>query len=378
MNADTSEDAAEKYGVDAIPALRIRTPEDEPIASHDGTMTAAELVAWLGKYYDEARAVPDEVLLESGEPDAEAVTRLVERLGCRNAATREAAARRLLPYPAATRPAVAAAFGKGKLATRLGALEVLRQWRAPVGDMDPWRPETMTAARVAALEKWSRRAVAAPDKPSAEQLAAADREIERMLKADDAEAEAIRQRLAGLGKALTPKVTARLRQAATDQDRQRLGTLRYRLVASDRLTLQWPGGLARLASIDPRTRQAAAEELASLATNVDRLLLAELFRDPDPLVREISLRGPATRRRQGGRRRHGRSALRSGTERPRGRAQATRGEPRSGHDRQGDRLSRPREGRRPGGPRHPRAPRGRRRTWRPKAAGRCSGPSWRC
>ena len=87
-----------------------------------------------------------------------------------------------------------------------------------------------------------------------------------------------------------PKVTARLRQAATDQDRQRLGTLRYRLVASDQLTLRWPGGLARLASIDPRTRQAAAEELASLATDADRLLLAELFRDPDPLVREISLR----------------------------------------------------------------------------------------
>ena len=151
VNADTSEDAAEKYGVDAIPALRIRTPEDEPVASHDGTMTAAELVAWLEKYYDEARAVPDEVLLESGEPDAEAVGRLVERLGWRNAATREAAARRLLAYPAATRPAVAAALCKGKLATRLGALELLRQWRAPIGDMDPWRPETMTAARIGRL-----------------------------------------------------------------------------------------------------------------------------------------------------------------------------------------------------------------------------------
>jgi HEAT repeat protein len=67
--------------------------------------------------------------------------------------------------------------------------------------------------------------------------------------------------------------------------------LRYRLVADDALVLRWPGGMTRLAATDSGERQQAAEELAKLATGDDQPLLLELFSDPDPLVREISLRG---------------------------------------------------------------------------------------
>jgi len=67
--------------------------------------------------------------------------------------------------------------------------------------------------------------------------------------------------------------------------------LRYRLVAGDSLAERWPDGLLRLASPDTATRQKIAEELANRATAEDQLLLRELFSDPDPLVREISLRG---------------------------------------------------------------------------------------
>ena len=67
--------------------------------------------------------------------------------------------------------------------------------------------------------------------------------------------------------------------------------LRYRLVASDALVFRWPGGLERLADVDSRQRQRAADDLAKLASKDDQPLLLELFADPDPLVREISLRG---------------------------------------------------------------------------------------
>jgi HEAT repeat protein len=49
--------------------------------------------------------------------------------------------------------------------------------------------------------------------------------------------------------------------------------------------------LLRLAATDSRQRQRAAEDLAQQATVRDQRLLLELFSDPDPLVREICLRG---------------------------------------------------------------------------------------
>jgi HEAT repeat protein len=293
LDADKAEDESRELNVTAVPALRIRTATGEVVASQDGAFTAEELVTWLKKHYEKATAEADEALFAAGRPDAAAVTRLVEQFGKRNAAVRETAVRRLAPWPAQARVAVTGVFAQGNLAARLSALELLRQWRAPVDELDPWRPETFTAERTGALAKWARQAMqpSPPRNPSAEDMAVARRDMDRMLRANSTEAEAIGHRLAALGAALLPEVTARIRAATGDQDRQRLWMLRYRLVADDVLPLRWPGGLARLAVADARQRQQAAEELVKLATPAERALLVELFSDPDPLVREISLRG---------------------------------------------------------------------------------------
>jgi len=86
----------------------------------------------------------------------------------------------------------------------------------------------------------------------------------------------------------------RLKQAPDDRARERLTALRYALVARAELALSWPGGLARLAATDAQTRHAATEQLAQQARPEDGPLLLELFSDPDPLVREISLRALRT------------------------------------------------------------------------------------
>src|SRR5205807_3721070 len=125
---------------------------------------------------------------------------------------------------------------------------------------------------------------------TAAQLAAARQEIARMLTATDAEAVAIRERLAVHRRALLPEVYLQLKDAATDQARERLTVLRYRLVASDALALDWRGGLERLAATAAATRQQAAQELAARATAADGPLLLELFSNSDPQVRETSLR----------------------------------------------------------------------------------------
>ena len=113
----------------------------------------------------------------------------------------------------------------------------------------------------------------------------------RLADLPDADAEALCERLARFHAALLPRVIAEWKAATSDRAKQRLLTLRYRLVASDLLMLTWPGGLERLASGEANVRHKAAEELVERASADDQPLLLELFKDPDPLVREISLRG---------------------------------------------------------------------------------------
>ncbi len=264
------------------------------MAAQDGFLSAEDLVSWLKKQYEAAAAEADEVLLTNDEPDAAAVVRLLRQFQQRNPAIREAAIRRLAPYPQKARLEVVRTFVEGNLARRLAALELLQQWRAPIAELDPWQPQSLTKERIAALSLWAEKyqPPAAPEvkKLTEQALAEARRDIDRMLKANPADAEAIRHRLAAWGAALLPEVTARLKETAADEQRQRLWALRYRLVAADSLALRWPGGLERLAAADPRHRQQAADELARLASAADQPLLVELFSDNDPLVREFSLR----------------------------------------------------------------------------------------
>src|SRR5207237_291567 len=91
------------------------------------------------------------------------------------------------------------------------------------------------------------------------------------------------------GEALLPVVYDKLKQTQEPRERSMLTLLRYRLVASSTLLLEWPGGLPRLAAAEIPTRQAAAQELTRHARAADARLLIELFSDADPLVREMSL-----------------------------------------------------------------------------------------
>ena len=305
VDVERSPDEARRLGVTAVPALRIQTAAGRLVAAKDGRVTAEELMAWLREHLENAKSTPDGELLEKDKPDLLTVVRLLRHFADRDPAVRGAAIGRLVPYPNVAGGAVLKALREGTLATRLAALELLEQWGAPLNGIDPWQPQTITGERLAAVEDWldqiaervgSEDAAATdpaspPPELSAQQLADARQQIERMLRATDSEAGAIRDRLGRLGPSLFEEVRELLKDADTDRDRERLRALRYRLVATDALVLRWPGGLVRLAATDTAERQRAAEDLAGLATDDDQDLLLELFSDPAPLVREISLRG---------------------------------------------------------------------------------------
>ncbi|MCH7990572.1 MAG: HEAT repeat domain-containing protein, partial [Planctomycetes bacterium] len=186
-------------------------------------------------------------------------------------------------------------FSDGSLSSQLAALELLKEWKAPVAELDPWNPKSLNLQRLKKLSDWAAQTDHSKSKSEKTELTVAELESARnmilaMISASPGEARAIRERLSRFGPLLLPEVTSRLKTAETDQDRERLTELRYRLVASDRLILEWPGGIERLAMTDLKVRQQAVDELAKRATEQEEDLLLELFSDPAPLIREISLR----------------------------------------------------------------------------------------
>src|SRR5262249_35849041 len=141
LDADRDAAAARSLSVGAIPALRLLTPTGRLVASSEGYMPADKLLEWLGRYYDAASRAAAEELADEGELTTPIITKLVALLRNRDPALREVAVRRLLPRPELAAREVAGEFATGPLQARLAALELLREWQAPVADLDPWRPE---------------------------------------------------------------------------------------------------------------------------------------------------------------------------------------------------------------------------------------------
>lgn len=295
VDVDTSPDDARLLAVGAIPALRLLTSTGKPLATHDGYLKADELLAWLREHRGEAAATPPAALIGDGPLETDGIVTLVREFKNRDAAIREAAIRRLLPYPETAAAIVVSSFSEGSLSTRLAALDLLQEWKAPLEGIDPWRPETITAARLTALADWGaavKPADGAPvkDRLTPEELNSARELLARLIAVPPEEVPAFRERLARHGRLLLPEVYRAIQSAGTDAERERLTALRYRLVATGDKALGWPTLFDRLAATDAGTRRQAADELAKRATAVDEPLLLELFSDPSPLVREICLR----------------------------------------------------------------------------------------
>ncbi len=292
IDVDKSRDDARTMAAGTIPALRVYTPSGQLVASTEGGMSAAVLVEWLKSARGSVNTDELQALTVEGKPSVTDAVRLARQIANREPAIREAAIRRLAPYPSVAAIVAVNAMKDGNLATRLSVLELLSQWGAPVDGLDPWQPDTINDDRLASLITWAREPHADADGTrDAPDIEAAREDITRLLRAEtQADVLVVRERLVRYGVSLLPEIDARLLTAAGDDANQRLMALRYRLQASDKLVLSWPGGIDRLASPDARTRHAAAAQLTKRATTDDNALLLDLLKDPDPRVREISLK----------------------------------------------------------------------------------------
>ena len=208
----------------------------------------------------------------------------------------------LVSFPVKTRKKVVEVITLGKipgtkkkpnLSQQLAVLEVLKRWGAPTNGIDPWTPGSFTEQRLKDVQVWTDTPIeelsGSLKELSEEDLAQANDEIDQLLAGRSVKAGL--SRLTRYGQALLPKVYERLKVADSDEQVSRLTALRYWLTASNQLRLGWSGGLIELAGRDAETRRAAAAVLVQRAGELDQALLMELFADPDPLVRELALKG---------------------------------------------------------------------------------------
>jgi HEAT repeat protein len=293
LDLEAAPDQARLMSVGPIPALRLLTPTGLIVVSTEGAQSAEQLVEWLQSNREELLDSAAEELADTGPPTEIEVRKLIRLFRKKDATIREAAIQRMMPYPSDAATRVVESFFDGPLSVQLCSLELLTEWEAPVAGLDPWQPGTLSLEKLKTLSEWAENnehLAAEARQLSAEELEQAKREIDGLLSSNLVEARAIRERLGRYGTQLLPEVRARIQAATTDQDRERLTALRYRLVAPRSLLLDWPSGLERLASTKHSEKRAAALELSTRASSAEEPLLLELFGDPVPLIREISLR----------------------------------------------------------------------------------------
>ena len=57
-------------------------------------------------------------------------------------------------FPKVAGTAVVKALQDGSLSAQLAALEILRHWKAPVDELDPWQPSTFSETVWRGLQQW--------------------------------------------------------------------------------------------------------------------------------------------------------------------------------------------------------------------------------
>ena len=302
IDVDRQEEVAEKFDVTSIPRVILINDVDTVLADKMGFAPAGDWKTWIEESLKDTEFSMPEELASFEPPTSTEVEELLGRLKAKDAAMRELAMERLGSFPEKTRKPVVEVLTTGKvpgtkkkpsLSQQLAVLEVLKRWGAPTAGIDPWTPGSLTEERLRDVQVWTDTPIEELTESlaelSEEDLRQAGDEIDQLLAGRSVKAGL--SRLTRYGKALLPQVYERIKTADSDDQVARLTALRYWLTASNQLRLGWSGGLIELAGSDAETRRAAAAVLVKRAGEFDQALLMELFADPDPLVRELALKG---------------------------------------------------------------------------------------
>lgn len=282
-----------RLGVYRAPAVVVMAPNGARLAELEGAAGVTEFVAWLAEVQKKTAVLLDPAALQKDPQRAVALLANQDPLLREAAVDALAAITRNNASPDTVR-AVLDAFEAGKLAQRIGALELLRLWEAPVEGIDPWKPETVPPA-VKRLRAWAEKT---PVGALALKLSPAETDLELRAWMDSEDPVIQRpayERLARVGVSLLPEVR-RLTPPVEGLRRERLTALRYRLLMPPAAAAAMPQIPFLMAERDPATRMHAIDTLARAAriegnaADLEGFFL-DAFGDSDPKVREAALRG---------------------------------------------------------------------------------------
>lgn len=230
-------------------------------------------------------------LAPSGEGPAPVDVRpLVDELAHTSPSVRERAIDKLRAMQERAAPAVTRRLTQPGLLGQLGALEVLRAWKAPVGEVDPWDPRSLDATRPR-LERWAaseaRTRPTTPVGPTPREL---DEDFEMLFDANDERADAAIERLVRGGDAVKARVRALMTRITDPRHRRRVDVLRFRRAMPAKLEEQSPDLPYRLAIAAGQSRAQVVAAIEQSDLTDARELLRELVADPEALVREAAVK----------------------------------------------------------------------------------------
>ena len=270
------------------------------VEKQDGYMDSDALLQWLQAV--PANSETDAILGKSvSDLDADEIRKLVSLLGERDVTLRSIVLERLSSKPGEAAGAVVDAFKNGSLGFRLAAMRLLKQWNAPVAEIDPWNPKSINDATLSPLEKWRSEVAAESPKPTespADDLARRAeirRRIEALMAQPDALVEAEVSDLASDAKLVHEEGVELMKRMAQQGTRHpdRLRQLVYSLSAGPETRLAQRGPLQALAGADTKSRRLAADVVTQAAGKSDLPLLTALLSDEDALIRELALQNLA-------------------------------------------------------------------------------------
>ncbi|MEL6110561.1 MAG: HEAT repeat domain-containing protein, partial [Planctomycetota bacterium] len=283
----------------ALPALRVVSTSGRLVERRDGYLNSDALLDWL-QTVPEASETDAILGKDFAELDAAEIRKLVALLGERDVTLRSIVLERLSPKPGEASGAVIDAFKSGSLGFRLAAMRLLKQWNAPVAEIDPWTPKSINQATLEQLQQWQRDVAKESPEPNSSddetvRRALIRQRIESLLTQREALVETEIAALASDTDLVHAEGTAwmkRLTQSG-DPHPNRLRRLVYGLSASPETRLSLRGPLQALAIADIKARRLAADVVTEAAGKADLPLLTALLADEDALIRELALQNLA-------------------------------------------------------------------------------------
>jgi thiol-disulfide isomerase/thioredoxin len=154
IDIDVEVALAKEWQVSAVPAFRVLDMNQQVSASNEGFGGLRKLQSWLEENFDAANPKAQKLLRDDQPIDSNRIAELIKMLRGKRPNSRKLVMEMLSKHIAFSAETVIDTLSAGNLSQKLGALEILEKWSAPIAGLDPWAPDTISSERLERLRRW--------------------------------------------------------------------------------------------------------------------------------------------------------------------------------------------------------------------------------